>query len=69
MMEDLYNPKIKPKHPARKAIVYVDRSTDKRVRQNKESQILQYADAERVPTPEGRYRTHSVFTNGSRRRL
>jgi DNA invertase Pin-like site-specific DNA recombinase len=33
---------------ARKAIVYLRQSSDKQVRQNKESQLLQYAVAERV---------------------
>ena len=48
MIELLHNPKIKPEHLARKAIVYLRQSTDKQVRQNKESQLLQYAMAERV---------------------
>ena len=48
MTEVLYSPKIKPEHLARKAIVYLRQSTDKQVRQNKESQHLQYAVAERV---------------------
>lgn len=48
MTEVLYNPKIKPEHLARKAIVYLRQSTDKQVRRNKESQLLQYAVAERV---------------------
>src|SRR3979490_1142409 len=48
MTEVLYNPKIKPEHLARKAIVYLRQSSDKQVRQNKESQHLQYAVAERV---------------------
>jgi DNA invertase Pin-like site-specific DNA recombinase len=48
MTEVLYNPKIKPEHLARQAIVYLRQSTDKQVRQNKESQLLQYAVAERV---------------------
>src|ERR1700758_220258 len=48
MTQVLYNPKIKPEHLARKAIVYLRQSTDKQVRQNKESQLLQYAVAERV---------------------
>src|SRR5579864_5345449 len=48
MTEVLYNPKIKPEHLARKAIVYLRQSSDKKVRQNKESQHLQYAVAERV---------------------
>src|SRR3974377_462992 len=48
MTEVLYNPKIKPEHLARNAIVYLRQSTNKQVRQNKESQLLQYAVAERV---------------------
>src|SRR5215467_6632297 len=48
MTEVLCNPKIKPEHLARKAIVYLRQSTDKQVRQNTESQLLQYAMAERV---------------------
>src|ERR1700719_4280346 len=48
MTELLYNPKIKPEHLAHKAIVYLRQSSDKQVRQNKESQLLQYAMAERV---------------------
>ena len=48
MTELLYSPKIKPEHLARKAIVYLRQSTDKQVRQNKESQNLQYEVAERM---------------------
>src|SRR5258708_2710041 len=48
MTDVLYNPKIKPEHLARKAIVYLRQSSEKQVRQNKESQLLQYAMAERV---------------------
>src|SRR5271166_5207171 len=48
MSEVEYNPKIKPEHLARKAIVYLRQSSEKQVRQNKESQFLQYAVAERV---------------------
>src|SRR6202167_219489 len=48
MTELLHNPKVKPEHLARKAIVYLRQSSDKQVRQNKESQLLQYAMAERV---------------------
>jgi DNA invertase Pin-like site-specific DNA recombinase len=43
MTEVLYNPKIKPEHLARKAIVYLRQSSEKQVRQNKE-----YAMADRV---------------------
>ena len=42
--------KIKPEHLARKAIVYLRQSSDKQVRQNKESQRLQYDVAERMRT-------------------
>ena len=48
MTEVLYNPKIKPEHLTRKAIVYLRQSSDRQVRQNKESQHLQYAVADRV---------------------
>src|ERR1700747_16761 len=48
MTEILHDPKIKPEHLARKAIVSLRQSSDKQVRQNKESQLLQYAVAERV---------------------
>jgi DNA invertase Pin-like site-specific DNA recombinase len=48
MTEVPYSSKIKPEHLARKAIVYLRQSSDKQVRQNKESQNLQYAVAERV---------------------
>ncbi len=48
MREVLHNPKIKPEHLARKAIVYLRQSSDKQVRQNKESQRLQYDLAGRM---------------------
>ena len=48
MTEILYSPKIKPEHLARKAIVYLRQSSEKQVRQNKESQRLQYDVAERM---------------------
>ena len=48
MTEVLYSPKVKPEHLARKAIVYLRQSSERQVRQNKESQQLQYAVAERV---------------------
>ena len=48
MTELLLNPKIKPEHLVRKAIVYLRQSSERQVRQNKESQLLQYAMAERV---------------------
>jgi len=48
MTEVLYSPKIKPEHLARKAIVYLRQSSDKQVRQNQESQRLQYDVAERM---------------------
>lgn len=48
MNELLYSPKIKPEHLVRKAIVYVRQSSEKQVRQNLESQRLQYELAERI---------------------
>ena len=48
MNELLYSPKIKPEHLARKAIVYLRQSSEKQVRQNLESQRLQYDMAERI---------------------
>ena len=40
--------KINSQHLARKAVVYIRQSSDKQVRQNKESQTLQYALADRA---------------------
>src|SRR5271169_3112200 len=48
MNELLYSPKIKPEHLARKAVVYLRQSSEKQVRQNLESQHLQYELAERI---------------------
>jgi DNA invertase Pin-like site-specific DNA recombinase len=48
MTELLCSPKIKPEHLARRAIVYLRQSSDKQVRQNLESQRLQYEVAERI---------------------
>jgi hypothetical protein len=48
MTELLYSPKIKPEHLARKAILYLRQSTEKQVRQNQESQRLQYDLGERM---------------------
>src|ERR1700692_4394906 len=48
MNELLYSPKITPEHLARKAIVYLRQSSEKQVRQNLESQRLQYELAERI---------------------
>ena len=48
MTELLYSPKIKPEHLARKAIVYLRQSSEKQVRQNQESQRLQYDLADRM---------------------
>jgi DNA invertase Pin-like site-specific DNA recombinase len=42
------SPKIKPEHLARRAIIYLRESSEKQVRQNLESQRLQYEMAERV---------------------
>src|SRR5246500_4168558 len=48
MNELLYSPKIKPEHLARKEIVYLRQSSERQVRQNLESQRLQYEMAERI---------------------
>jgi DNA invertase Pin-like site-specific DNA recombinase len=48
MNQVLCNPKITPEHLARKAVVYLRQSSEKQVRQNKESQRLQYDVAERM---------------------
>src|SRR3954469_8169104 len=48
MNEPLSHPKIKPEHLVRKAIVYLRQSSEKQVRQNLESQRLQYEMAERI---------------------
>ena len=42
------HPKIRPEHPARRAVVYLRQSTLKQVRENTESQRLQYALADRA---------------------
>src|SRR5712675_36051 len=48
MTDTICSHKIKPEHLARKAIVYLRQSSERQVIYNKESQILQYAMAERV---------------------
>ena len=48
MTELLYSPKIRPEHLARRAIVYLRQSSEKQVRQNLESQRLQYEVADRI---------------------
>src|SRR5262245_14713972 len=48
MNQALYHPKVKPEHLCRKAVVYIRQSSDKQVRQNKESQRLQYDVAGRM---------------------
>src|SRR6202035_656296 len=48
MTDTIYSHKIKLEHLARKAIVYLRQSSERQVTYNKESQILQYAMAERV---------------------
>jgi DNA invertase Pin-like site-specific DNA recombinase len=48
MKPTLYSPKIKPEHLARKAVVYLRQSSEKQVRENLESQRLQFDLAERV---------------------
>src|SRR5262245_10934154 len=48
MNQALYHPKVKPEHLCRKAVVYLRQSSEKQVRQNKESQRLQYDVAGRM---------------------
>jgi DNA invertase Pin-like site-specific DNA recombinase len=48
MTDLVYSPKIRPEHLARRAIVYLRQSSEKQVRQNLESQRLQYEVAERI---------------------
>src|SRR5215468_10375336 len=48
MNQALYHPKVKPEHLCRKAVIYIRQSSDKQVRQNKESQRLQYDVAGRM---------------------
>jgi Group II intron, maturase-specific domain len=48
MEQKAYSPKIKPEHLTRKAIVYLRQSSERQVRQNIESQRLQYEMAERI---------------------
>src|ERR1700728_3313369 len=48
MTDTICSHKIKPEHLARRAIVYLRQSSERQVIYNKESQILQYAMAERV---------------------
>ena len=48
MTDLVYSPKIRPEHLARRAIVYLRQSSEKQVRQNLESQRLQYEVADRI---------------------
>ena len=48
MNQALCHPKVKPEHLCRKAVVYLRQSSEKQVRQNKESQRLQYDVAGRM---------------------
>ena len=48
MTELVCSPKIRPEHLARRAIVYLRQSSEKQVRQNLESQRLQYEVADRM---------------------
>jgi len=48
LMNDTRHPKITPEHLARKAIVYLRQSSERQVQHNKESQLLQYALADRA---------------------
>src|SRR5438270_9174912 len=49
MNQALYHPKVKSEHLCRKAVVYIRQSSDKQVRQNKESQRRHYDVAGRRP--------------------
>jgi hypothetical protein len=60
MKELLYSPKITPEHLSRKAIFYLRQSSDKQVRQNLESQRLQYELAERIRGWVGRRSRSSI---------
>jgi len=42
------HPKIRPQHLERKALVYLRQSSDRQVRENQESQRLQYALQDRA---------------------
>ena len=44
----VYHDKINPTHLQRKAVVYLRQSTGRQVRENKESQVLQYALLDRA---------------------
>ena len=69
MTEVVYSPKIKPEHLARKAIVDLRQSSETQVRQNTESQLLQYAVAERVRALGWKQVRHDdVFRNGNQYR-
>ena len=48
MTERQSHPKITPEHLARKAIVYLRQSSPRQVRENQESQRLQYQMADRA---------------------
>jgi DNA invertase Pin-like site-specific DNA recombinase len=48
MSDETSGHKVKPQHLARNAVVYVRQSSEKQVRQNKESQRLQYALRDRA---------------------
>src|SRR4029077_16839037 len=62
MTEVVYSPKIKPEHLARKAIIYLRQSSERQVRQNTESQQLQYAVAERCVLWAGSTSRSSIVT-------
>lgn len=47
-MREIVNPKVRPEHLKRKALVYLRQSSERQVRQNQESQRLQYALRERA---------------------
>ena len=48
MIEHRFSSKIQPEHLERKAVVYLRQSSERQVRENKESQRLQYALADRA---------------------
>ena len=66
MTEIQYSPKIKPEHLARRAIVYLRQSSEKQVRQNKESQRLQYDVAECVLWVGNKWRSSMVTLDPAR---
>ena len=62
MTEHQYHPKITPEHLARKAIVYLRQSSPRQVRENQESQRLQYRMADRAGLWVGKRSRPSIST-------